>query len=76
MTVFAALGLLAADKLEELFPARNHKAIRPGSSPIPQQRAARGARFINHSNASETQSPTSAEERKPKLFSISVVDRS
>lgn len=56
LTVFGVLGLLAADKLEELFPARNH---RPSSSSSTSTQDG-SAKYIEH---------------KPKLFSISVVDR-
>lgn len=58
--VFAAMGLLAADKLEEIFPARNNRT--PSSS---AKEGETGAKYIQHEEA-----------KKPKLFSISVVDRS
>ena len=63
--MFAALGLLAADKLEELFPARNNKAPRLSDSTTE-------AKFINHTSSPDE---TSSEPAKPKLFAISVVDR-
>ena len=72
MVVFAALGLLTADKLEELFPARNNKAIRPGSSSASTTTAS-GAKFIE--NPSDASSEAETEAKKPKLFSVSVVDR-
>ena len=50
------MGLLAADKLEELFPARNNRS----GSKKEQGEQGEGAMFIDH---------------KPKLFSVSVVDR-
>ncbi|SPO29144.1 uncharacterized protein UTRI_06093 [Ustilago trichophora] len=71
--MFATLGLLAADKLEELFPARNNKSIRPSTSSSTSAEAE--ARFITHPEDS-TSEGKEKEERKPKLFSISVVDRS
>ncbi|KAJ9475996.1 hypothetical protein PHBOTO_006071 [Pseudozyma hubeiensis] len=49
-----------ANKLEELFPARNNK---PSSK---SESTTSSAKFIDHGKV---------EERKPKLFSISVVDR-
>lgn len=51
------MGLLAADKLEELFPARNNR-------PPPTAGEESGVRYIEHEGS-----------RKPKLFSVSVVDR-
>ncbi|KAF6767233.1 hypothetical protein PSEUBRA_003386 [Kalmanozyma brasiliensis GHG001] len=73
--VFAVLGLLAADKLEELFPARNNKAIRPGAAG--QTQPASAPKLIDHPDAqTESAAPTTAEPKKPRLFSISVVDRS
>ncbi|CDS00850.1 uncharacterized protein SPSC_00183 [Sporisorium scitamineum] len=67
--MFATLGLLAADKLEELFPARNNK----NTSTTNHTSTATGAKFIDHDSAT---SGEQKEEKKPKLFSISVVDRS
>ena len=67
VTVIAVLGLLAADKLEELFPARNDRPRPANDSTTGTQ-----AKFIDDPSTGE-----GAEEpaRKPKLFSISVVDR-
>lgn len=65
--VFATLGLLTADKLEELFPARNNRT-KPPPSTDPETLA----KFITHQAAPAEM----AHERKPKLFSVSVVDRS
>ncbi|TKY88047.1 hypothetical protein EX895_003143 [Sporisorium graminicola] len=66
--MFATLGLLAADKLEELFPARNNRSSPTTAAPA----STTGAKFIDHDTATQQHK----EEKKPKLFSISVVDRS
>ncbi|KAJ1042094.1 hypothetical protein NDA11_005401 [Ustilago hordei] len=57
---FAGMGLMVADKLEELFPARNNR-----SKPVGGEEEAMTARYIGYEK----------EENKPKLFSVSVVDR-
>ncbi|SPC62090.1 uncharacterized protein UHOD_20921 [Ustilago sp. UG-2017b] len=57
---FAGMGLMVADKLEELFPARNNR-----SKPVGREEEVITARYIGYEK----------EENKPKLFSVSVVDR-
>lgn len=65
--MFAALGLLVADKLEDLFPAHNHRTPSSPTTSSPKS--------IQHT-ADTPQTPTDTNDPKPKLFSISVVDRS
>ncbi|CBQ70182.1 hypothetical protein sr16387 [Sporisorium reilianum SRZ2] len=65
--IFATLGLLAADKLEELFPARNNK------NTAARSQSTASAKFIDHDTAATQEQ---GDAKKPKLFSISVVDRS
>lgn len=72
--VFAALGLLAADKLEELFPAHNNKNRRSQATSPDAEVQPGGAKFIPHLDPTQAQDETA--KAKPKLFSISVVDRS
>ncbi|SNX87488.1 uncharacterized protein MEPE_06198 [Melanopsichium pennsylvanicum] len=74
--MFATLGLLAADKLEELFPARNNKqkslsslttssSLEEGTQP----------KLIDQSPESNPPPQQPEEKSKSNLFSISLVDR-
>ncbi|PWZ03559.1 hypothetical protein BCV70DRAFT_214951 [Testicularia cyperi] len=58
---FAVLGILISDKLEELYPSRNRKP-----SAGQENASSAEAKYIDHEKTAAT---------RPKLFSISVVDR-
>ena len=59
------MGILVADKLEELFPARNNKGSERRSQTV-------GSGNGDEPKMIDDQAATSS---RPKLFSISVVDR-
>lgn len=65
VTVFAIAGVLAADKLEASYPAKNNRPISPPSSSITT---------TSPVIAKERQREESAQNR-PRLFGISVVER-
>ncbi|KAN0063666.1 hypothetical protein ACQY0O_003715 [Thecaphora frezii] len=63
IATFATGGLLAADKLEELFPARNHQS--------PDRRS----QMASATTASDPKMMDPPKDHAPKLFNISIVDR-